>query len=137
MPLYIFCGLHLLAAKLRRADIDGSAGAVEETARIVAQIRVRWPEVRIVLRADSGFAREALMSWCEANGVGYLFGLAKNERLAAEISTELAQRKPAIIFDRPIATLPLRPPRLAEVATVTRHNLRAQSLWSPQFLLPV
>jgi Transposase DDE domain group 1 len=90
LPLYIFCGRHLLAAKLRRADIDGSAGAVEETARIVAQIRVRWPEVRIVLRADSGFAREALMSWCEANGVDYLFGLAKNERLVAEISTELA-----------------------------------------------
>ena len=90
LPLYIFCGPHLLAAKQRCANIDASAGAVEETARIVAQIRARWPEVRIVLRADSGFAREALMSWCEANGVGYLFGLAKNERLAAEISTELA-----------------------------------------------
>jgi hypothetical protein len=90
LPLYIFCGPHLLASKLRRADIDASAGAVEETARIVAQIRTRWPQVRIVLRADSGFAREALMSWCEANGVDFLFGLAKNERLVAEIAAELA-----------------------------------------------
>ena len=88
--LYIFCGSHLLAAKLRRANIDASAGAVEETARIVAQIRARWPEVGIVLRADSGFAREALMSWCEANGVDFLFGLAKNERLVGEIAAELA-----------------------------------------------
>jgi hypothetical protein len=91
LPLYIFSGRHLLAAKLRRADLDAAAGAVEETARIVAQIRARWPEVRIVLRADSGFAREALMSWCEAKGVDFLFGLAKNERLVAEIASELAE----------------------------------------------
>jgi hypothetical protein len=91
LPLYIFCGRHLLAAKLRRADIDGSAGAVEEVARIVAQIRQRWPHVRILLRADSGFAREALMAWCEKNGVYYLFGLARNDRLTAEIAAELAQ----------------------------------------------
>ena len=90
LPLYIFSGRHLLAAKLRRADIDAAAGAVEETARIIAQIRARWPEIRIVLRADSGFAREALMRWCEANGVDFLFGLAKNERLVAEITAELA-----------------------------------------------
>ena len=90
LPLYIFCGSHLLAAKLRRANIDASAGAVEEIARIVAQIRARWPEVGIVLRADSGFAREALMSWCEANRVDFLFGLAKNERLVGEIAAELA-----------------------------------------------
>jgi hypothetical protein len=91
LPLYIFCGPHLLAAKLRRADIDAAAGAVEETARIVTQIRARWPQkVRVVLRADSGFAREALMRWCEANGVDFLFGLARNERLVAEIAAELA-----------------------------------------------
>src|SRR5215471_4027349 len=90
LPLYIFCGLHLLAAKQRCANIDASAGAVEETARIVAQIRARWPAVHIVLRADSGFAREALMSWCEANGVDFVFGLARNERLVAEIASELA-----------------------------------------------
>ena len=90
LPLYIFCGTHLLAAKQRPANIDASAGAVEELARIVAQIRARWPEVRIVLRADSGFAREALMGWCELNGVDFLFGLAKNERLIGEITAELA-----------------------------------------------
>jgi hypothetical protein len=95
LPLYVFCGRHLLAAKLRKADIDASAGAVEEIARIVAQIRARWPDVRILLRADSGFAREALMAWCEANGVDYLFGLARNPRLAAMIESELAAAKAA------------------------------------------
>jgi hypothetical protein len=90
LPLYIFCGSHLLAAKQRPANIDASAGAVEETARIVAQIRARWPEVRIVLRADSGFARETLMTWCELNGVDFLFGLAKNARLVGEIAAALA-----------------------------------------------
>src|SRR5216684_3762146 len=89
LPLYIFCGRHLLAAKLRPANIDGSAGAVEEIARIVAQIRERWPTVRIILRADSGFARDALMTWCEVNGVDFIFGLAKNVRLNRAIGTEL------------------------------------------------
>ena len=60
-------------------------------ARIVARIRQRWPKVRILLRADSGFAREALMAWCENNGVDFLFGLAKNSRLVGEIEAELAQ----------------------------------------------
>jgi hypothetical protein len=90
LPLYVFCGRHLLVAKLRPANIDASAGSVEEVARIVAQIRQRWPKVRILLRADSGFARDALMAWCEANRVDFLFGLAKNPRLNAEIATELA-----------------------------------------------
>jgi hypothetical protein len=91
LPLYVFCGRHLLAAKLRRANIDAAAGAVQEVARIVAHIRSRWPRVRILLRADSGFAREELMAWCEANGVDFLFGLAKNDRLIAEIKSELDQ----------------------------------------------
>ena len=91
LPLYVFCGRHLLAAKLRPANIDASAGAREEVERIVGQIRARWPTVRIVLRADSGFAREALMAWCEAHGVDYLFGLARNTRLVAEIEAELAE----------------------------------------------
>ena len=90
LPLYVFYGRHLLAAKLRPANIDASAGSIEEMARIVAQIRQRWPKVRILLRADSGFAREALMVWCENNGVDFLFGLAKNARLNAEIESELA-----------------------------------------------
>src|SRR5271167_3270864 len=93
LPLYVFCGRHLLAAKLRRANIDAAAGSVAEVARIVAQVRRRWPCVRILLRADSGFAREELMAWCEANGVHFLFGLAKTDRLIAEIKAELAQTK--------------------------------------------
>ena len=90
LPLYVFCGRHLLAAKLRRANIDASAGAVEEVARIVAQIRESWPRVAILLRADSGFARDTLMSWCEANAVDYVFGLARNERLVGQIGEDLA-----------------------------------------------
>jgi hypothetical protein len=89
LPLYVFCGRHLLAAKLRRANIDGAAGSIEEMARIVGQIRRRWPQVRILLRADSGFARENLMAWCEANDVDFLFGLARNVRLVDEIAAEL------------------------------------------------
>jgi hypothetical protein len=91
LPLYVFCGRHLLAAKLRPSNIDGSAGAKEEIARIVAQIRGRWPRVRILLRGDSGFCRDDLMSWCEANRVDFLFGLARNSRLVGEIGAELAQ----------------------------------------------
>jgi hypothetical protein len=90
LPLYIFCGRHLLAAKLRRANIDAPAGAVEEVARIVDQIRARWPRVEILLRADSGFARDELMAWCEANRVDYLFGLARNDRLIGAVARELA-----------------------------------------------
>jgi hypothetical protein len=90
LPLYIFCGPHLLAAKLRRSNIDVSAGAKEEVARIVAHIRRRWPRVKVVLRADSGFARDALMAWCEANRVDYVFGLARNSRLLDELAIDLA-----------------------------------------------
>lgn len=89
LPLYIFAGEHLLCAKLRRSNIDGAAGAREEVERIVAQIRERWPEVKIILRADSGFCREELMSWCEQNAVDYVFGLAKNVRLVRSIGAEL------------------------------------------------
>jgi hypothetical protein len=91
LPLYVFCGRHLLDAELRRASVDAADGAVEAVARIVARIRRCWPQVRILVRADSGFAREELMAWCEANGVDFLFGLAQNERLVAMIAGELAQ----------------------------------------------
>ena len=95
LPLYVFCGRHLLAAKLRPSDIDASAGSIAEVERIVRQIRVRWPFVRILLRADSGFARESLMAWCEEKGVDYLFGLARNGRLVAMIEEELAAARAA------------------------------------------
>jgi hypothetical protein len=91
LPLYIFCGRHLLAAKLRRSNIDASAGTVEELIRLIGRIRARWPRVRILLRGDSGFCREDLMVWAEANRVDYVFGLARNERLSAEIEAEMKQ----------------------------------------------
>ena len=106
LPLYIFSGEHLLCARLRRSNIDGAEGAVEELERIIGQIRQAWPEVKIIIRADSGFCREDLMSWCEKNGVDYVFGLAKNERLKKEIIKELKEaetefhetQKPARVF---------------------------------------
>ena len=91
LPLYIFCGEHLLCARVRPADGDGAAGSVEEVARLVKQLRQAWPEVRMIVRGDSGFCREELMAWCEANQVDYVLGLAKNERLRAEIAVELKQ----------------------------------------------
>jgi Transposase DDE domain group 1 len=91
LPLYIFSGDHLLCARLRPSNIDASAGCVEEVARTVAQIRQAWPEVGITLRADSGFCREELMGWCEQNRVDYVLGLAKNERLKAEMVEEQEQ----------------------------------------------
>jgi hypothetical protein len=93
LPLYIFAGDHLLCARLRTANTDGSTGAVEEVERIVKQLRRRWPVVRIILRADSGFCRETLMSWCEQNGVDYVLGLARNRRLEAMLTEALAEAK--------------------------------------------
>ncbi len=81
LPLYIFCGDHVLCARLRPSNQDASAGSLEEVERIVRQIRARWPRVRILLRGDSGFCREELMAWCETHSVHYVLGLACNERL--------------------------------------------------------
>jgi hypothetical protein len=93
LPLYIFCGDHLLCARLRPADMDASAGSVKQLQRIVAQIRRAWPEVKITIRADSGFCRDPIMTWCEANGVDYVLGLAQNTRLKAMIATEQEQAR--------------------------------------------
>ena len=93
LPLYVFCGRHLLLARQRRANVAGSDGAIEEMARIVAQIRQKWPRVHIILRADSGFSNDALMGWCEANGVDFVFGLARNTRLEAALGEQLATAK--------------------------------------------
>jgi hypothetical protein len=95
LPLYIFCGEHLLCAKLRRSNQDGAAGAKEEVMRIVGAIRQHWPTVRIILRADSGFCREPLMSWGEQNAVDYVFGLARNERLVRAIGRQLREAREA------------------------------------------
>ena len=106
LPLYIFAGRQLLVAKLRPANIDAAAGAKEEVARIVAHVRKAWPQVEIWLRADSGFARDEMMSWCEENHVDYVFGMARNKRLEPLIADEIAQakatyettKKPARVF---------------------------------------
>ena len=98
LPLYIFCGEHLLCARLRPSNIDGAAGALKQIKRLVARIREKWPGVRIILRGDSGFCREHLMAWCENNGVFYLFGLAKNARLEKELAFEMAQAQ--VEFER-------------------------------------
>jgi hypothetical protein len=95
LPLYIFCGDNLLVARLRPSNIDACAGTVDELRRIVPQIRARWPKVRIILRADSGFARDDIMHFCEGIGLDYVFGLARNPRLQREIATQMekARRK--------------------------------------------
>ena len=93
LPLYIFDGRHLLVAKLRPANIDAAAGAREEIARIVGHVRKAWPQVEIWLRADSGFTRDDMMSWCEENQVEYVFGMARNKRLEPMIAGELAEAK--------------------------------------------
>jgi hypothetical protein len=91
LPLYIFAGEFLLCARLRPANRDASAGALEEVKRIVGQLRMQWPAVPITLRADAGFCREPLMAWCEAHGLDYVFGLAKNARLLAQVQGALTQ----------------------------------------------
>jgi hypothetical protein len=93
LPMYVFCGQSLLCAKLRPSDGDGCAGTVPDLQRIVPQIRERWPNVRMILRGDSGFCREPIMQWCEKNHVEFILGLPKNTRLKAEIVEEMAQAK--------------------------------------------
>jgi len=93
LPLYIFCGDHLLCARLRPSDIDACAGSVKHLKRIVAQIRESWPAVKVTIRADSGFCREAIMAWCEADGVDYVLGLAQNTRLKGMIAAEAEQAR--------------------------------------------
>jgi hypothetical protein len=106
LPLYVFCGEQVLCARLREANHDASFGSLQEIRRIVAQIRVAWPEVKIILRGDSGFCRNELMSWCENKGVDFVFGLARNRRLRKIIGAEMNEatqqwnqtRQPARVF---------------------------------------
>jgi hypothetical protein len=106
LPLYIFCGEHILCARLREANHDASFGCLDEIRRMVAQIRAAWPEVKIVLRGDSGFCRNELMSWCENHGVEFVFGLARNQRLRRIIGHQMHEAtqqwnqtgKPARVF---------------------------------------
>ena len=93
MPLYLFCGDFLLCARLRPSNNDASAGTVDELKRIVPLIRAAWPEVQIIIRGDSGFCRDEIMSWCEENGVDYCFGLARNSRLTDAMAEEMEEAK--------------------------------------------
>jgi Transposase DDE domain group 1 len=106
LPLYVFCGDHVLCARLREANHDAAFGCLPEIERIVKQIRAAWPEVKIVLRGDSGFCRNELMSWCENNGVDFLFGMAGNKKLRRIIGQQMHEAtmewkqtgKPARVF---------------------------------------
>jgi DDE family transposase len=106
LPLYIFCGEHLLCARLRTADQDAAAGSQAEVERLVNQIRQVWPTVQIILRADSGFCREELMKWCEEHGISYVLGFARNARLRRLIEPQMqeaaqqhqATQQPARVF---------------------------------------
>ena len=93
LPLYIFCGEHLLCARLRRSNRDGAAGSIEELERIVGQLRRRWPKVRIHIRGDSGFCRESIMKWCEEHDIGYVLGLARNRRLERALGTAMCEAR--------------------------------------------
>ena len=120
LPLYIFSGRHLLSALLRPANIDASADALKHVQRIVSRLRDLWPQVKILLRADSGFAREELMGWCEHNQVDYLFGLARNSRLQETIAPELAQAQ--ALFNQ----------QQQPVRLFTDLSYRTQKSWSCQ-----
>jgi hypothetical protein len=91
LPLYIFCGEHVLCARLRQSDSDASKGSLVEVERVVNQIRAAWPQVKIIVRADSGFCRNELMSWCESHGVDYVLGMARNKRLRRIIGREMQE----------------------------------------------
>jgi hypothetical protein len=91
LPLYVFCGEHVLCARLREANHDASFGCRQEIQRIVAQVRAAWPAVKIILRGDSGFCRNELLSWCEDNGVDYVFGLARNQRLRRIVGRQMQE----------------------------------------------
>ena len=120
LPLYIFSGRHLLSALLRPANIDASAGALEQVQRIVSCLRGVWPQVKILLRADSGFAREELMGWCEQHQVDYLFGLARNSRLQDAIAPEID--KAQALFNQ----------QQQPVRLFTDLSYRTQKSWSRQ-----
>lgn len=89
LPLYVFCGEHVLCARLREANHDAAFGSLVEIERIAGQIRSAWPDVKIILRGDCGFCRNELMSWCESHRVDFVFGMARNQRLRKIIGAEM------------------------------------------------
>ena len=126
LPLYIFAGEQLLCARLRPANIDAAAGSLEEVQRIVEQLRQVWPEAEILLRADSGFCRDEIMSWCEQNGVDYLFGLARNERLQRRIKRRLKLARRRFAKTGKAARV------FADFRYRTRESWRGRGEWWPR-----
>jgi len=90
LPLFCFVGEIPLWAQLRTADRDASDGTIEALEQIVAEVRRRLPRARIIVRGDSGFCRESILAWCEENGIFYVVGLARNERLQELLEPALA-----------------------------------------------
>ena len=86
--LYILSGDHLLCARLRSSNRGAADGVVQELNRIVRRLRVAWSQVRITIRGDSGFSNDELMAWCEEEGIDYVLGLAKKDRLKRRIEAE-------------------------------------------------
>ena len=143
LPLYVFCGEHVLCARLREANHDASLGSLPEIRRIIGQIRMAWPEVKIILRGDSGFCRNELMSWCETHDVDFVIGLARNQRLRKIIGAEMHEAtqqwqqtgQPARVFSEfPYQTKKTkkggweRPRRVAAKAEHIEGN-RIRGLW--------
>ena len=93
LPLYIFCGEHLLCARLRESNRDASVGGIEELERIVGQLRRHWPHTRIHIQGDSGFCRESILRWCEDHDIGYVLGLARNARLVRVIGAQMREAR--------------------------------------------
>jgi len=91
LPLYVFCGEHLLVSYLRPSKIDGAKHAWAILALLTKRLRKVWPGVKIILRADSGFCRHRMLSWCERHGVEYIIGIAQNNRLLALANDQMQQ----------------------------------------------
>lgn len=130
LPLYIFCGDHLLYSRLRRANRDPAEGTVEALMTIVEHIREQWPEVRIILRGDSGFCREEIMAWCEAHGVCYVFGIAKNARLIQQIHKQMEQARRRYLC----TTMPARRFRRFRYRTLTSWSRKRHVIGKAEYL---
>ena len=125
LPLYVTCGEHVLCSRLRTADRDASYGALDELGRIIPQIRTAWPQTRIIIRADSGFCRDEIMAWCEAEGVGYVFGLARNSRLRQRIGKALHKsRRRCVATGRPSRRVVAKAEWLVNASSKLTRNTR-------------
>ncbi len=131
LPLYIFSGEHLVCARLRASNVGPAVGTVEELERIVGQIREQWPEVTIVIRADSAFSNDAIMSWCETRGVDYVLGLARNARLERMLASEMEQA----CAESKRTNLPFRSYKDFEYKTLDSWSLTRRVVGKAEYLI--